>query len=242
MPNALDITLHASAAETSSNVGTVVDVADRTLLQLTWDWTAQSGTSPTLQVFVDGSLTQSNWTTVGTFAAATAIGAQQLTVTSGMRYLRARWVIGGTTPSVTFAVTGTAYQLYCLPDDLTRFGIPQQAIDDMTDEQLASACLSASDEAAGYLGSAYSLPLTKWDTDLRKHVAAMAVADLMSFRGYDPESGMDKLIGMRRDQAVEWLNRIASGRLKPPALLDSTPTTSEQEVYVVSSLRRGWDL
>lgn len=242
MPNQLAITLHASAAETASGTGTAVDIGDRTLLQLTCDWTVLSGTGVNLQVFVEGSLTQSNWTGLRTFGLSSTIGAVQLLVPEAMRYVRCRWVLSGTSPSATFAVIGIAHQLYCLPSDLTKFGIPEQAICDMDDDQRASACLSASDEAAGYLGSAYALPLTQWDTDLRKHVAAMAAADLMAFRGYDPESGPDKLIGMRRDQAIEWLNRIASGRLKPPALLDSTPLVSEQEVYVVGSPSRGWNL
>lgn len=240
MPNQLAITLHAAGAETASGTGTAVDIADRTLLQLTCDWTALSGSGVALQVFVDGSLTQSNWTSLGTFGSASAIGAQQLLVPEAMRYVSCRWVLSGTTPSATFAVTGIAHQLYCLPSDLTKFGIPASAIADMDDEQLASACLSASDEANGYLASAYALPLVKWDSDLRKHVAAMAVADLMAFRGYDPESGMDKLIQYRRDEAIKWLNRVADGQLKPPGIVDQTPLVPEQEVYVVSNATRGW--
>lgn len=70
---------------------------------------ALSGTTPSgtfrIQHSVDGTTA---WTDLATFAAETAINGQYVTVAPGTtvnRYLRAAWVISGTTPSVSAEIT-----------------------------------------------------------------------------------------------------------------------------------------
>ena len=74
--------------------------------------TAASGTSPTLAVTVqtshDNGVTDP-WRPVGSFPTASAVGASPWQVFAGLdRWLRASWVVSGTTPSVTFGVAGEA--------------------------------------------------------------------------------------------------------------------------------------
>jgi hypothetical protein len=242
MPNATAITMHASGAETVDGTSTpITDLADRTIAQLTLDVTAISGTAaPSLAITIEHSLTGQDWATVGQIAALTAVGARQLTLPNVRRYLRASWTITGTGPSVTFSLTGTGHQLYCLPEDLPRYGIPAPALRDVPLASQADSCLSASTEAEGYLASAYAMPMVSWGADLRAHVARMAVYDLMRMIGYDPDSGKDVLIETGRANAIQWLNRIAAGKLRPPGMIDTVPEVLEPEVWVESGTPRGW--
>lgn len=242
MPNALAITLHASGAETVTGIGTAVDLADRSLVQLTVNVTAITGTAtPTIAVTFEHSIAQNDWILIGTLPAITVASTKTITLTGTYRYVRAKWAITGTGPSVTFAITGTAHQLYCEPSDITRHGIPKAAVESVPFEVLADKCLTASEEAAGYLASAYKMPLVSWGVDLRKHVAIMATYDLMRFIGYDPDAGKDSLIRIGRDDAVAWLNRIAAGKLRPVTIIDAEPEVMEPEVWVASGASRGWN-
>lgn len=67
--------------------------------------TAVSGTGATATVTIEHSTNNSTWTALGSFTAATAVGAQRIEVAGTVnRYLRAVWVLAGTTPSITFGV------------------------------------------------------------------------------------------------------------------------------------------
>lgn len=240
MPNSLTSVLSASAAVTGAGTGAGVDIGDRSLVQVVLDVTAIT-TGASLSVTVETSATQSGWTMARRLTAASATGAQQVLVIDAERYVRVTWTLAGSgSPSATFAVTATSHQLYAEPQEISLYGIPAPALQGFPPEQIAMACLSASSEADGYLGLAFTLPITKWDTDLRRHVACMAVYDLLSARGFEPDSGKDMLIPMRRNDAIAWLKRISDGKLRPPGLTDSTPLRRETEGYVVSEAGRGW--
>lgn len=67
--------------------------------------TAASGTGPTLDVVLEDSVDGTNWSTVATFAQATAAGRSvQRVSTPFTNRLRARHTVGGTVPSFTFSV------------------------------------------------------------------------------------------------------------------------------------------
>jgi phage gp36-like protein len=237
MPNPLAITLHASAAETASGTGAAVDLGDRTYSALTLD-ASLVATGTTFSVTVETSPTGSQWAFAARFSTLSAVGTKTFTVPDSFRFLRVTWtIVGG---PATFSVTGISHQLLATPGDVARYGLPGAALEDTPVEAIANACLGASEEAAGYLSSAYQLPLTTWDVATRKHVACMAAYDLMRFRGYDPNAGPDELLQRGRDQAVQWLMRIADGKLRPVGIVDSTPVVTETEVYVESAASRGW--
>lgn len=100
------VVLAPEAARTANGSGAPLSTPDGGTLRLDLNITAIAGTTPGVTVAVEHSPNGTAWTALGTFAAATAIGTQRL-VRSGLdRYVRATWTITGTTPSVTFSVTG----------------------------------------------------------------------------------------------------------------------------------------
>lgn len=69
--------------------------------------TDASGTSPTLDAVVEHSTNNSTWSTLATFAQATGVTGERVTVAAGTtvhRYVRAKSTLGGTNPSFTIAV------------------------------------------------------------------------------------------------------------------------------------------
>lgn len=101
------ICLTALAALTATGNGTSQDNAAATSngavahLHIT----AVSGTTPSMTVTIEHSTNNSTWTTLGTFAAANAVGSQTLQISGTVnRYVRASRTISGTNPSFTTLV------------------------------------------------------------------------------------------------------------------------------------------
>jgi len=104
------LTLLAVGTRTSSGSTGDIDIQHYRNLDILIDVTSVSGTSPTLDVYIEGKFTGS-----GKYYPV----AQQLNInTTGSwvlqvrdipyRYIRVRWVIGGTNPSFTFGVYAEA--------------------------------------------------------------------------------------------------------------------------------------
>ncbi len=71
--------------------------------------TAVEGTSPTLDVVIEDTLDGTNWNTIGSFTQKRGADREVLRLAHPFTdRLRARWMIGGTTPSFTFAVNWQA--------------------------------------------------------------------------------------------------------------------------------------
>lgn len=99
----------SAARTTSSNSSTLV-VADRhKYLNVFVNVTAQSGTTPTMDLRIDWSLDGTTWYNVAdTFTqigAVTGAFFKQLIVKAP--YYRLVWTLGGTTPSYTFTSDAT---------------------------------------------------------------------------------------------------------------------------------------
>ena len=102
--------LHNIAAETATDTGNSIDGAAATSnggvghLHVT----AASGGSPILDVLIEDSANDSDWTTLITFTQASAVTSQRSAVTGEvLRYIRASWTVDDTTgqsPSFTFTV------------------------------------------------------------------------------------------------------------------------------------------
>lgn len=113
-------TLKASGAETASTTGAQVETPDSGSAHIEVNITASSGTTPTMTVVIEGSNDAANWYTLGTFGAngfapgSVATAPSNFTGVTGpvrgavpaIQFLRYRSVIGGTTPSFTYTVTG----------------------------------------------------------------------------------------------------------------------------------------
>lgn len=96
-------TLVASAARTTNgDTGVLSDYGRASTLRVQLDVTAATGT---LDVVVEDTLDGTNWNVIGTFVQKAAVGREVINVTSPFaKRLRARWTIGGATPSFTFSV------------------------------------------------------------------------------------------------------------------------------------------
>lgn len=104
--NIEDASLQPSTTKTATSTSTVFEVGDKGTLRLKLDVTAASGTSPTLDVTVQGSKDGStNFYTLGTFAQKTAVSNEFKAFLTD-RFVRISYVIAGTTPSFTFSVLG----------------------------------------------------------------------------------------------------------------------------------------
>jgi hypothetical protein len=115
------VTLKASGAETTSTTGPALELGDARALSFVVAVTAASGTSPTLSVVIEGSDDGTNWHTLATVGsngyAVGSVGSTPSNFTGAAtvrgtcpaaRYVRYRSVIGGSSPSFTFSVTGSA--------------------------------------------------------------------------------------------------------------------------------------
>lgn len=95
----------SAARAASGNSGLQRGYERASTLRAQLNVTAASGTSPTLDVVLEDTLDGTNWNVIGTFTQRVAAGRQVINVASPFTdRLRARWTVGGTTPSFTFSV------------------------------------------------------------------------------------------------------------------------------------------
>lgn len=236
MANPLAISLHDSAAETVSGVGPSIDIgATRSCVRLLLDISDLSA-GASISVALETSRTGLTlWRAFGALGPS----PDPVTIAFADRFVRARWTIAGSAPSVTFSISGEAHTLYATPRDIGRLSMPEKATGNVDACIKADACLAASDEADGALSGSFCLPLIAWGDDLRQQVSNIATFSVMRHRGFQP-GGIDDLIVKASDDARSWLNKVSQGRIKPPGIIDSTPQVFEGGAVVVSKPRRGW--
>lgn len=106
-----DVTVQASTTKTATGTSTPVELDDKGTLRLSLTSSAVSGTTPsmtvTMQTSLDAGVTDA-WRSLGAFTAQTAAGTERKSFPGADRYVRASWVISGTTPSFTFSIDGEA--------------------------------------------------------------------------------------------------------------------------------------
>lgn len=243
MANPLAITLVALAPpKTAGGSGDWVDIGVlRKALRLAIDVEALTG---------GGVLTVTIETTASTVGGARKICDETVIAqpTSGLdlmfgpcdRYVRATWTLTGATPSATFAVLGEAHVLFAEPKDLVGTQLPATVLDEIPMGAQLEGLLAATDEAHDYICSAFTPPITAWGNSLRMHTAALGRYAVMNGKGFDPENPTDELIRLGRTDAIQWLDRVSQGKLKPPDIVDSTPDVHEGGAFVVSGESRGW--
>jgi hypothetical protein len=101
------ITLYSGTVTDSGNSGDI-DVSPFTVIELELKVTSVSGTTPTLSVYIEGKFENTgDYKTLASQENITAAGTWFFTINpNAFRYLRVRWVVGGTSPSFTFRVDG----------------------------------------------------------------------------------------------------------------------------------------
>ncbi len=123
---------------------------------------------------------------------------------------------------------------------LVAFGLPAEALEGVAVQDQDSALKAASSLADSYLGAVFTVPLASWQDDLRRAVVAIAVYDLMSRRGFNPD-GSDQHIRLRYEDAIAWLKMVAAGAVVP--VVDEPPddgTGDASSGVVYSEPLRGW--
>jgi phage gp36-like protein len=248
MSQPLAITLRASGAATAAGSGTAVDLglvseADgapaRSAARLLITVSAYADVERVRLVVEHSAAEGGPWLELGEVDLVQT-GEADLSVADSKRWVRARWEFfgAGGSASITFGVEGNAHQVYCGPRGLGRFGITRAVIDDLlTKHAQADGCITASDEADGYLGGRYTLPMLAWCSDLEAMVARMAVKYGFDVNGWQPDGPADMVMA-NFNHAIGWLKRLQDGKLEPPGMKDSTPEVFEGGSVVVSRPRR----
>jgi hypothetical protein len=103
------ITLYSGTVTSNGNTADV-DVSTVSALELLLKVTGVSGTNPSLSVYVEGKFeTTGDYKPLVWQEGITSTGVWFFTITQLIfRYLRVRWVVGGTSPSFTFTVVAQA--------------------------------------------------------------------------------------------------------------------------------------
>jgi hypothetical protein len=100
------VALLPSAARTASSNTADIDVGRFICGEICLDVTAVSGTSPSLDVYIEGkNQVSGKYKTLFSQTGITAVWTWWFTITTlAFKYIRVRWVISGTSPSFTFSV------------------------------------------------------------------------------------------------------------------------------------------
>lgn len=240
MTDALVIALHPLSLEASSGTGVPIDIgAQRSCLKLELVVAAITATS--LAVTIQHGPTASGpWEQLGLLPVLTAAVTRDAVplLLNARRFIRASWaLIGG--GNATFSLDGEAHTLFATPSDLADGALPARASSSLDPNVTAKACLAATDEAATYLNGAFDAPIQSWGAALTLHVAKMARYHVMDRRGYQP-GGPDELIAKGYDDAIKWLTMISLGKIRPPAIIDPTPTRNKNSARVTSRCPGRW--
>lgn len=241
------VTLQASASQNAHGNGAAVDLGtrDRLLRQALLVTAQAGGSSPSLTVRLEASADGvAGWKTFGTFTAATVVTSEKLSFVSPERYVRVAWTIGGSSsPSFTFAVSGTKGISFANLDQFDALGLPAASMSGLSGTKKVEGLAAATELASGILSVRYTLPIVAWGNDLSQAVCKLGAYDLLSVRGFNPD-GDDQNVRMRYDDALKWLMAVANSKANAMGLVDSstTPTTPEDGggVEIVTHSPRGW--
>lgn len=244
MTQALAVELATAASVTTSGEGTSVDAGElRRALMVNVRVTSFTGVdsdpTPTVSIAIETRPSDSSpWRAAGDAVSVTAAGIYEFAVGSLEQYVRATWTLTNMT-SVDFSITGELHVVYADPEDITKYAVPERSIEEITHSERVEALIATTDVANGFVAASFELPLTAWSNDLRIAVAKLAAATLFRRRGMDPQ-GPDVVVIDAETKAMQWLDRIANGRIKPPGILDSTLETFEGGSYIYTTPKRGW--
>ena len=115
---------------------------------------------------------------------------------------------------------------YLTNDEFFRIALPGAPFRDLPPDTVTAVIQDASDMADGYFRKRFTLPMVSVGGDVKRQVAAIAAFDLLSRRGFRPDSGQDQVIVDRYEAAIEWFENVAKGLIEP-SVVDSTPEVDE---------------
>lgn len=131
---------------------------------------------------------------------------------------------------------------YITADDIPRYGIKAAMLEDVEPDDLETAALAASSEAACYVGAVWPEDETAPHA-LKLHASKAAVYHLMGISvGFNPV-GRDELIAQNYDRALEFYKMVQAGSVtlpEPEPDPDEEESTTDTGVEVVANRERGW--
>lgn len=211
MADALNITLHALAAEAVSGEGLSIDIGSTrsaVKLALRVSTLVSGSLTATLQTSPDGN----TWRTVGAFAAITAAPAVvEQCFDRCERYVRVKWVYGGSPGGGTFSLDGKAHQLFATRVDLDT-AMPSATLAAASDSRIAHGLIKGSTDTEDALGTVHDLPITAWSESVTTRAAAISAYHIAMGPGF-AGAGIDELLVKNHDDAQSWLKRVAKGDL-----------------------------
>jgi phage gp36-like protein len=107
---------------------------------------------------------------------------------------------------------------YCEPEDLGRYAINREALDDrVQEEDIQPAIDSASAEMDDYFRARFTLPLITWSDSVKRCCAVLAAYIAMTTRGWKPgENPEDSPLVMEVDYyRKKWLPGVSGGTVHP---------------------------
>ncbi|SRR6266568_5443920 len=130
---------------------------------------------------------------------------------------------------------------YVLVSEIGRYGGNVDAISSISPTDQQAALDAASGLADSYMRGRYRLPLLTWnDPALKKAVVSIAYYDMLTTRGYNPQSGSDANVVNRNIEAIAWLVKVQKQEAHP----NVTPSADQSPGYdaprVLSTPKRGW--
>lgn len=113
---------------------------------------------------------------------------------------------------------------YATAADLASLGLPATALANIPIATQNDLLLHAGGLMDSYLRAQYSLPLVQpYPDEIVRCNVILASYDLIQFRGYNPDE-YDSNWRLRYEDAIRWLEGIASGTVALTEIADSTPT------------------
>jgi len=244
MPNKLTVTLHADsvAGETSGGSSTAVDIgATRNALELTLQTTGTVGYWDVVVESDNPADSNVAWIAAHTFRRLTGSKIFRVLVFGVQQSVRVTWSLNEAVGSdvLHFGLSGDAHTLYSSKEDLDNSNLVKSGVEALGLRRVNELILSANDEADGYLSSAYDMPLVSWGRELVRHTNNLAVYEILSERGFDPE-GPDATIMQRHEDSVGWFKMVARNQIRPASIVDTSPGEVEASAFIVSRAPRGW--
>lgn len=131
---------------------------------------------------------------------------------------------------------------YAVVADIAKYGVQAQALETITDPDKLAALDAASSDAAGLLAKRYTLPLIEWGTSITRRVVHLAVYDMLSVRGFNPQRGADATVQKRYDDAMKWFTDVSLGLVEPEGVIDSSSDVDEAAPLVGQGRNAQWNL
>ena len=235
-----DVTIVAPGVATTPGNGESVDLGTRDrLLRIVLSVTAASS-GVTLSVSLESSPNGTDgWKAFGSFCPSGLGPSERVTLVSPQRYVRAKWTISGTSPSVTFGIVGLKGISFANLDDLDEHGMSAAALSFLTPTKRSEGLAAATEVASGLMAGTLTPPLSTWGTDITMNTCKLAAYELLSVRGFSPD-GSDDNVRTRWEDAMKWFKSVGDGSISPVGVVDSGDSGDVGGAEVFTYEDRGW--